>query len=168
MLELTYFENFRAGLDCYSMEDYACSVKHFIEFARDQFEKGRCLLSYPFWSFWNNLGNSFTKVGEYARAETCYTNAVKCFKNHKLMMDAGVVCFNYACMLFFHRKDPKDLFTAYMLFNLANRVGFKNIYAEKINDQFIKNARIYQESLTYFYKTRLFYVLKGYPQLRLT
>ena len=166
MIELVSYEDFRAGLDCYSQEDYSRSVEFFLNFARGQVERRRNILSYSFWSLWNNLANGFTKLGFYAKAETCYTSAIKCFQGHKPMVDTGVVFFNYACMLFFYKGEADDMYKAYFLFNLADRVGFKNIYAKKINEQFVKNAKVYEESLSFFYKSRLFRELKEYSQLR--
>lgn len=157
---------YKAGLDYYSVGDYANSVKSFLEYAKIEHSKGRNLLGYHYWSFWNNLGNSFTELGKYAKAETCYLNAVKCFQKRKPLVDAGIVFFNYACMLFFYKKDPNDLYKAYFLFSLADKVGFKNIYAKKMNEQVIQNALIYKESVNYFFKSRIYNELKKYPYIR--
>ncbi len=166
MLILTDNADFRAGLNYYSQEEYFLSVEYFMKFAAYQHNKGRNMLRYSFWSFWNNLAGSFTMLSMFPKAETCFNNAIKCFNNSKPMKDTGVVFFNYACMLFFYKKDSKDLYKAYFLFNLADKVGFKNIFVKKINEQFVKNVEIYQESLSYFYQSRLFYQIQNCPYLR--
>lgn len=166
MLILTDNVDFRAGLDYYSQEEYALSVEYFMKFARYQRDKGRNMLRYSFWSFWNNLAGSFTMLKLFPKAETCFNNAIKCFNGAKPMIDTGIVFFNYACMLFFYKKDSKDLYKAYFLFNLADKSGFKNIFVKKINEQFVKNAEIYRESLSYFYKSKLFCQVQKYPYLR--
>ena len=123
-------------IENYEIGEYKKSIDETINIFRRQ-RNNKTWGDVPLYSntarmLWNNLGNAYAKLGEYTRSEQCYINALKCDNEINPPKDKGMVCYNYAYMLFFFKlsatKDLRDLLKAYLLFKSAHSYGIKNKY----------------------------------------
>lgn len=127
----------KRGVELYEQGKYRESIKEFKKVLKAQRNNRKVLGESPLYSseikvVWNNIANAYASAGKFRRAEMCYINALKCDYNPKLTKDRGLICYNYAYMLFFFKLksngDLVDVLKSYLLFKAAHSYGIENAY----------------------------------------
>lgn len=140
----------KTAVESYESGKYIESIEEFVKVLRHQ-RNNKDWGEIPLYSngarvLWSNLGNAYTQLKEYYKAEQSYINALKCENIVNPPKDKGMVCFNYAYMLFFFKfrdeGDLKDLLKSYLLFKSAHSYGIENKYWKSLENYLFRKDLI--------------------------